>query len=71
MNQDHSDLLDRARGLATMRSMMERETESLLQEALAARIDVSALSRALGVHRATIYRRAAVPSAASPPLPFS
>ncbi len=39
------------------KALIEREMAQLLVDARAASADVSALARALGVHRATLYRR--------------
>lgn len=56
MNEQHSDLLDRARGLAAARALIDRAIEDLIDEAMVSEIDISALARSLRVHRSTIYR---------------
>lgn len=60
MNERHSDLLDRARGLATARALIEHAIELLVVEAVEREDDcVSAVARHLQLHRSTIYRMAA------------
>jgi len=56
MNEQHSDLLDRARGLASAKALIERAIKELIDQAIVSEIDVSALARSLRVHRSTIYR---------------
>lgn len=56
MDEHHLDLLYRARGLAAATALIQRAKEELIAEAIASSADLSALSRALGVHRSTIYR---------------
>ena len=57
MTEQHSDLLDRARGLASARALIERETRELFADAIATGANVSAIALLLGMHRSTIYRR--------------
>jgi transcriptional regulator of acetoin/glycerol metabolism len=52
----HHDLLDRARGLATAKALIDRAIQELIAEAAAAELDITALSRALAIHRSTVYR---------------
>lgn len=61
MDEQHLDLLYRARGLASATALIQRAREELIAEALASSVDLSALSRALGVHRSTIYRHSPRP----------
>ena len=56
MDEQRSDLLDRARGLAAAKALVERAVADLIDEATTASVDVSALARALGLHRSSIYR---------------
>jgi DNA-binding IclR family transcriptional regulator len=58
MDVRHSDLLDRARGLAAARALIERAVVDLINEATATDIDVTALAHALRIHRSTVYRSA-------------
>ena len=62
MNERHSDLLDRARGLASAKVLIERATDELLTDALAIGANVSAVARILGIHRSSFYRRSRVTS---------
>ena len=57
MNDQHSDLLDRARGLASAKALIEREIAALVGEARDSTVDISALARVLRVHRSTLYRQ--------------
>lgn len=57
MNEQHSDLLDRARGLAAARLLIEREIDVFIRDATDAGLNMTALARVLGLHRATLYRR--------------
>lgn len=57
MNEQHSDLLDRARGLAAAQALIDRATAELLTEAGTTCANVSAIAKVLGLHRSTIYRR--------------
>lgn len=60
MDEQDSDLLDRARGLASAKALIERATEELLTEAIVKCANVSAIAALLGVHRSTVYRRVEV-----------
>ena len=57
MDDHHDDLLERARGLASAKVLIERATSELLAQALAESANMSAIATTLGIHRSTIYRR--------------
>lgn len=60
MDEQHSDLLDRARALAIAKALIEREIAALIEETMdseGADINRSEMARVLGLHRATLYRR--------------
>ena len=57
MNEETSDLLDRARGLAIAKALIDRAILDLIMEAAASDQDITSCAKALGVHRSTLYRR--------------
>jgi transcriptional regulator of acetoin/glycerol metabolism len=56
MNEHQDDLLERARGLAAAKAVIERATAELLAEAIVQSANISAIATTLGIHRSTIYR---------------
>jgi transcriptional regulator of acetoin/glycerol metabolism len=57
MNEHHEDLLERARGLAAAKAVIERATAELVAEAIVQNANISAIAATLGIHRSTICRR--------------
>jgi transcriptional regulator of acetoin/glycerol metabolism len=62
MNEQHTDLIDRARGLASAKALIECATDDLLVDAVTFGGDISAIASLLGTHRSTVYRRTQVSS---------
>ena len=56
MNEQHSDLLERARGLAAAKALIDAAVAELVDDALRNGVSRTALASALRVHRSTVYR---------------
>lgn len=57
MERTCSDLLDKVRGLAAARDLLDRALDEAVADAVASGMHRGELARALGVHRATFYRQ--------------
>ena len=57
MDELHSGLLGRVRGLAHAEALIEREIAAAVAEAAAAGVNRREIAEAVGIDRATLYRR--------------